>query len=172
MNLFSKLFGGDKDAEKAVKDLFSGLINEAKAREAAQEAKKPAAPAQPAPQTQPVQKGPAGRSWGELMPDEPNQYDYNGAYFVYFENIFRQEFPLLPFTKECPRSGHYVYTFTQAGRTALVVELLSKSSAAAALRERCRRSGIPYLRFYHNVEGWWNTRSYVTGRMRKALGML
>ena len=55
------------------------------------------------------------------------------------------------------------------GQKALVVELLSRSSAAAKLRRDCQREGIPYLRYYYDYEGWWNTRSYVTRRTAQAL---
>ena len=37
------------------------------------------------------------------------------------------------------------------------------------MHERGRAQGIPYLRFYYNHEGWWNTRSYVTRRIANAL---
>ena len=29
--------------------------------------------------------------------------------------------------------------------------------------------GLPYLRFYFDHEGWWNTRAYVTKRVAEAL---
>ena len=64
-----------------------------------------------------------------------------------------------------------VYTFTDGGRVVLVVELLSRKSSPVKLRQSCRQQGIPYLRFYYDYEGWWNTRAYVNDRVRKALGI-
>ena len=31
--------------------------------------------------------------------------------------------------------------------------------------------GIPYIRFYYDHEGWWNTKSYVIRRTSEALGI-
>ncbi len=61
------------------------------------------------------------------------------------------------------------YSFIKNGKCALVVELFSGKSAAKKLREDCRRAGIPYLRYYIDVEGWWNTKKYVIERTRNAL---
>ena len=113
---------------------------------------------------------PHGDSWGEFMPDEPNQYNYPGDYQAYFADIFRTEFA------DCTvdMSGYEtrpatVFTLYKNGRRALVVELLSKSSSAQKIRRDCRLSGTPYLRFYYNYHGWWNTRSYVVRRCRAAM---
>ena len=62
-----------------------------------------------------------------------------------------------------------VYTFFEGERTALIVELLSRKSDSKKLRQSCRLQGIPYLRFYYDYDGWWNTRAYVDERVGKAL---
>lgn len=174
MGLFSKLFGGDKEAEKAAKDILNGLFS------AQPETAKPEAPSTPAPESTDnasnayvpeTSDAPSGFSWGEVMPAEENQYNFNGPYTAYFEKIFREEFPDLPFTREDPKGQHSkIYTFNGLAGKALVIELLSSSSSAKKVRENCRKQGIPYLRFYIDYEGWWNTRSYVITRMKKALG--
>lgn len=116
--------------------------------------------------------GPSGFSWGPDMPEEENQYSYDGNYIDYFMNIYRSEFP--EYRISCTPSGNMQYAlivFSQNDRTALIVELLSKSSSVKKWRNNCRKSGIPYLRYYHNVDGWWNTRSYVITRTRSALSV-
>ena len=54
-------------------------------------------------------------------------------------------------------------------KTALIVELLPQRSSVYKLRRDCATMGIPYLRYYYDHEGWWNTYSYVTERTRAAL---
>ena len=49
------------------------------------------------------------------------------------------------------------------------IAMLGQSSAAYKIRRDCLRQGIPYLRYYYDHEGWWNTRAYVTQRTRAAL---
>ncbi len=172
MGLFSKLFGGDKDAEKAVRDLFKGLVNEAQKQE---NAPKPAAET-PAPAAAPSAVHTASAAsndpYGEEMPAEPNQYNFNGTYVQYFEGIFQTEFPAYRLTKETPKySKGTIFTFWNGDAKALVVELLPSSSDAKKLRKICRGTGVPYLRYYYDANdiGWWNIRSYVVERTRKAL---
>ena len=113
---------------------------------------------------------PAGRSWGPTMPEEENQYNYSGSFIQYFEHVFSEDFPAY----EVSRAQGYnakstVFTFRRGGMDVLIVELLSAKSDYRALRKKCRAAGLPYLRFYYDYDGWWNTRSYVTGRIREAL---
>ena len=113
----------------------------------------------------------SGLSWGEEMPAEENQYNYNGTYEQYFTEIFNTEFSDCEVTKEYVRDGRGIcYTFTKDGRKALIVELMSRKSNAQKLRNTARKEGVPYLRYYIDYDGWWNTRSYVVGRTRAALG--
>ena len=51
----------------------------------------------------------------------------------------------------------------------LIVELKSESSEAQRFRRAAEAEGVPYLRFYYDHEGWWNTREYVYVRVREAL---
>ena len=106
---------------------------------------------------------PAGTYWGPVMPAEENQYNFNGPYIEYFSQIFKAEFPEynIEYNKERNWRSES-FTFRKDGRKALVVEILPKSSNAKLLRSRCRAEGTPYLRYYYNVDGWWNVRSYVT----------
>lgn len=114
---------------------------------------------------------PSGFSWGEEMPDEENQYNYNGTYEEYFTEIFNAEFPEYTVMKQSIRDGRALcYTFAKDGRTALIVEIMSRKSNAQKLRNTARRDGVPYLRYYYDYHGWWNTRAYVTQRTRAALG--
>lgn len=174
MSLLSKLFGeGNQKVENAAKDFLKNVAK--KIGEA--EANKP----QPAPAQQPAAQAPAApiqpeRSdalWGEIMPKDENQFSFSGTYQEYFESIFRSEFADLSFTLSHPQ--YYdsdIYTFTKAGNTVLVIELMKKSCAAQKLRRDTLRSGVPYLRFYTNCSdiGWWNARTYVINRMKEALG--
>ena len=171
MCLLSKIFGGDGDAEKAAKDLLQGIFNAATSQKdssdnASSTAKDPV-----------VEEGRrsaavSGGSWGDEMPAEENQYNYNGSYTQYFENIFSTDFAAYRTERENLAGGsRVVYTFYSGSTKALVVELMPESCSAYKLREDCRKAGVPYLRFYHNHYGWWNTRTYVTERIRKALGL-
>ncbi len=163
MGLLSKLLGSA--VEKAANDMLKGVTNN----------NKPAQPqAQPqsysAPQAAPAQEatGPSGDSWGPVMPAEENQYNFNGTYVQYFEGIFNSEFPLYSISKTQDAKAT-VFTFSGVSGTALVVELLPENSGRFRLRKECEANGIPYLRFYYNHDGWWNTRSYVIRRTRAAI---
>ena len=107
----------------------------------------------------------------ERVPAEECQYNFKGTYLQYFDKVFNEEFPEYRVERvKAEDSRAYIYTFYEGARTALIVELLNSSSARKKLREDCRKNGTPYLRYYYDHEGWWNTRSYVTTRTRAALG--
>ena len=137
---------------------------------------------QPAPQYTPQQSAPApqqqppeqwdGTPYSEYMPPVPNQFNYGGPYWEYFEEIFRTELPALSFTKEtAPYGKRLIYTFSGPAGRALVVELMSESCDSRKIRNDCQASGTPYLRFYYDHERWWNTRTYVAERLHKAVGI-
>ena len=182
MSLLSKLFGDGKEdvlgalkeaAQKAgVDSLLSGV--QAAAQQPAQ-ANRPAQTAAPRQDYRPpVREEPAesGFSWGEDMPAEENQYNFNGSYLAYFDMVFSREFPQFRITRETPAKGRStVYSFWQGERKVLVAELMSERSEANKLRNACRAQGMPYVRFYYDHDGWWNTRSYVVQRTRAALGL-
>ena len=116
-------------------------------------------------------EGESGFSWGPVMPDEETQYNFPGTYLEYFSSIFNKDFAEYNpeyFKEPYWKSEHF--TFFDGGKKALVVELLSRKSNAKRIRALCRQQGIPYLRFYYDYDGWWNTRAYVVGRVNKALG--
>ena len=116
-------------------------------------------------------EAPYGVSWGKHMPDEENQFSFGGSYTQYFEEIFREEFPMYQLEKESAAKGKaMIFTFMQGGRKALVVEILSENSGRKKVRSECAEQGVPYIRYYHDHEGWWNTRNYVVSRTRAALG--
>lgn len=174
MSLLSKLLSGKKPTLSDVVDLLQGkdALHD-------QHSHPSSAPAQSGwsasvhnNSAAPVSKATSGVSWGELKPNEPNQYNYYGTFWEYFEDIFHDEFGEYTVTrKENPRARSvYTYYFSKGDGTKLVVELLAKRNEVYKVRDDCRRQGIPYLRFYYDVEGWWNTRAYVTDRIRKALG--
>jgi len=174
MSLLSKLFGGDKNAEKAAKELLNSLLG----AQNTQKATRPQTNAAAAPAAQPAQPQPArampapeGVSWGEEMPSEENQFNAGVTYDRYFESIFEAEFPAYRVEKAVTgRIPRTVYTFRDAAVSkALVVELMSEKSEAKKIRQDCAREGVPYLRFYYDHHGWWNTRSYVKERIRAAL---
>ena len=171
MGLFSKFFQSANDAEKAEKmmrDLFGGANNNNN-RSVQQQPVQQSAPA-PAPQHRPASNSPSGFSWGEEMPAEENQYNFNGTYKQYFDSIFLTEFrDYQIMCNSAQYTGMPVYSFVKNGRTALVVELMKSSSCARKLRNDCAKSGIPYLRYYIDYDGWWNTKKYVITRTRNAL---
>jgi hypothetical protein len=168
MGFLSKLLGGDQSAEKAAKDLLNGLFGNASSQSAQQaassQAQAPARAASPAAES--------GDSWGPECPAEENQFRYVGPYFGYFEKIFSEELPTFRFEKEQVKgSQRLVYTFYDGASKRLVVELMSDSCSPRKLRDLCAREGIPYLRFYYDHPGWWNTRSYVARRLHQAVSV-
>ncbi len=191
MGLLSKLFGDAKTEQKVVGALRD-LVNQVKEKEKefgkddikpqdtgvnAQAASSAVAghtgytiPSS-APKADPV-SAPFGLSWGEEMPAEENQFNYPGDFISYFEKLYQVEFPEYRVEKSTPERYGYpavVFTFWQGEKKALVVEVISRKSEVYQLRRECRASGTPYLRYYHDAEGWWNTRAYVTNRTRAAL---
>ena len=171
MGLFSKLFGG----EKAAKSLFDEFWKEA-GGPPVNDGTAPQQPAQTAPQQNysnnsvRPSSGPSGFSWGPDMPNEENQFSFNGAYHEYFEGIYRSEFPDYQIDQTFPQyRAATVFTFVKDGRKALVVEIISERSNPNKLRSDCTKQGVPYLRFYYDHDGWWNTRRYVVERTGKAL---
>ena len=111
-----------------------------------------------------------GNSWGPTMPLEECQFNFPGPYTAYFEKILGEEFPAFRLDKEMIPSGRgAVYTLLDGEKRALVLEVLNSSSVRNKLRKTCRMSGTPYVRLYHDHDGWWNTRAYVVERCRKAM---
>jgi hypothetical protein len=183
MGLFDKLFGDAKLDE--LKQQFNEF--EKAMKDAGIEVKKNEASAKPAEASDPLKdmfkveekkndsydddRPKSGVSWGEEMPDEENQFNFNGKPHEYFKKIFDENFS----GKYSIEAGFnteyegYLFTFYSLGRKALVVELLKKKSGAKKLRRDTIDAGIPYLRYYTDVDGWWNTKSYVIDRTRKAL---
>lgn len=167
MSLLSKLLGGKKPSISDVVDLLQGKEQKPASGQTGSFASRPANPA-------PEEIGeetPIGRSWGERMPDEPNQYNYPGSYREYFEDIFKREFAAYRVSRTVnPRTDKTsIYTFYDGPRTALMVEIMSRRADLQELRRNCQRQGIPYLRFYYDYHGWWNARSYVVNRINAAL---
>jgi len=173
MGLLSKILGATVDrtieqtVKKAVNGAVSGALNAAMKQNA--QAAAAAAPAQQS--TRREETEPSGFSWGPALPGEENQYNYPGSYVEYFAHVFREDFPEYRVTHEqAAKRKATVFTFwSAAGSKALVVELMPESSEAKKLRNECANLGIPYLRFYYDHEGWWNTRAYVDQRVRGAL---
>ena len=165
MSLLSKLFGGDKKAEKAAKDLLNGLFSQTSS--AVRTTGTPQASGEDAAESAPQERtAPSG------IPAEENQYNYNGSYEQYFEHVFAEDFPAYRFEKtyiDDYGKHRVIYTFLSGESKTLVVELMPEKCEAVKFRNDCIKAGIPYRRFYYDHEGWWNTRAYVVKRMREAL---
>lgn len=160
MGLLSKLFGNDS-AEKIVQSIFSGNGQNGSQNNYTK--------LDPPVNTQ-RERSTSGDSWGEQMPAEENQFSSGMNYIDYFSKVFRDDFPQWQVQAEKdPRRDNTVFTFHQSGRIALIVEVMTEGCSSKKLRNQCRQSGVAYLRFYHNHYGWWNTRSYVSSRVRAAL---
>ena len=178
MSLFSKILGGN-NADKSPLDLLKNAAETVRneAEKAAETAKKNFADntafreaLQNAPSRQDPQPKPYGHTWDRAMPEEENQYSFNGTYLQYFDKVFREDFPAYTVRQEPGRDERSpLFVFYQNGQKALVVELKSERSSAQAIRRQCEAEGTPYLRFYYDHDGWWNVRSYVTNRVRGAL---
>ena len=167
MGLFSKILGSAgvtddavnslKKAAKGLTDKLNEFVDEhPDAVRQVKEERAAAAARQPD----------AGPSVYDSVPDEPNQYNYPGTYRQYFEQIFSEDFPAYSVAKEEKDGGRAtLYTFRKDGAPALIVELKTEKSEANRYRREAQKAGIPYLRFYYDHDGWWNTRSYVTQRI-------
>ena len=117
----------------------------------------------------PFRPQPIARLAGRSIPPGDNQFNYPGSYVDYFAHVFREDFPEYRVTHE-QRKRSTVFTFLSPdGRQALTAEIMPDSSEAKKLRRECAAMGIPYVRFYYDHEGWWNTRAYVNDRVRNAL---
>ena len=163
MSLLSKLFGGNKDAENAAKNILNSFLGGEERTTSYRPEQAPARPTR-------YSRAPSGFSWGETMPDEENQYNFNGHFTQYFESVFQRDFPQYEVEKSLIDGGKRVlYTFYAGQNPALVVELMPESSSAYKIREGCERQRVPYRRFYYDHDGWWNTRAYVVKRIRDAL---
>ena len=169
MGLLSKLLGGQKN-EKAAVDFLKGLVNEVKEK-AADELSQDRREERSMPENEGNADAVSGDSWGDVMPPEENQYSFNGSYVEYFDKVFREEFPSYRIEHAPAPKGRRatIFTFYNAQGKVLVVELMSENSVARMLRQECAAENIPYLRFYYDHQGWWNTRSYVVRRTLAAL---
>lgn len=182
MGLFSNLFGNDgKDLDNALnkmKNLAEDIMDDGQIN--SQQNRSVTASSAPV-NSEPVNNrrpepviidGPSGDSWGPNMPAEANQFNSGLNFRDYFSNLFMNEFSSYQISKEEPQNRNAViFTFSQAGANKLVVEVISDRSSPYKYRNECRAQGIPYLRYYHDHEGWWNTRSYVIRRTSNALGI-
>ena len=175
MSLLSKLIGAavDKKLEQTVKSAVNGAVSSAlnaATKIPTQQSRPVSAPSSVQRAAQPAEEA-SGFSWGPTMPEEENQYNYPGSYVDYFAHVFREDFPEYRVThEEAAKRRATVFTFwTPSGSRALVVELMTENSEAKKFRKECAAQGLPYLRFYYDHEGWWNTRAYVTERVRAAL---
>ena len=168
MGLFSSLFGDKGKEADSVLDKMKQLANDLDGVKYADDDEKKIMNSGSASATF-TESAVCGDSWGPVMPSEPNQFNSGLDYKDYFEKIFREEFPSYQLQKY--KSGWYdvAFNFVQDGQKKLVVELLNDGTQRYKIRNECRAQGIPYLRFYYNHEGWWNTRSYVTRRIANAL---
>ena len=177
MGLFSNLFGdAGKDIDGALgkmKDLADDLASVKYADEDEKRLmnNQPASAESGSFSATFTEEGPSGDSWGPTMPAEPNQFNSGLNFKDYFANIYKTEFPSYQVEQEKAGWSDVYFTFYQDGNKKLVVELMSETCNRTKFTKECRQQGIPYLRFYHNHEGWWNTKSYVIRRTSAALGI-
>lgn len=154
------------DVKKNIGSIIENISEQAKKAEA--EGKQAQPEAEPTYET--GGEGTGTAYWGYVKPALENQYSYNGTYVEYFKYVFAENFPEYQIDCELPSDRNAaIFTFLQDGQTKLVVEVVGKNSKAKAIRRNCRNAGIPYLRFYHNVYGWWNVKEYVVNRVKSVL---
>ena len=166
MGLLSRLLGSKKELSELVTDAVKKGVEQALKTPQGQDARDSAAKTTSA-------RDASGSAW-DVMPSEPCQYNYPGTYMEYFTALFQDHFAEWQPRYENVRlkwGARKGFVFTRDGVKVLVVELLSEKQDWTALRNECARQGIPYLRFYYDHRGWWNTRSYVLDRVSRALGI-
>ena len=176
MGLFDKLFA-DKNVESALNKMkeaaqeLKDAADKLQFEKPAQQAQQPRPAAQPYAAPAPAPSYSYGDSVYDDVPAEENQYNFSGTYIQYFEKIFREDFGAYQFTA-APGTDERspIYTFYRNGAKVLILELKSENSEAQRFRRAAEAEGVPYLRFYYDHEGWWNTRKYVTERIGKVLG--
>lgn len=167
MSLLSKLFGEDSILGYLLKGNPDSEERHVPAEPAARDA---AEPVMNKPENTIQQDDHVYSSYGSVMPAVENQFSFSGSYQEYFSSIFSSEFPQYRVVSEPAYRGRAtVFTFWEGDRKALVVEIISEKSSVYKLRSDCAKAGVPYLRYYYDHPGWWNTRVYVTERTRKAL---
>lgn len=106
----------------------------------------------------------------DSIPAEENQYNSGLSFLEYFDKVFKEEFPEYEIARKERLPGRaFVYSFVINGKTALNAEIMSEKCSANMFRKECLKNGTPYVRFYFDHEGWWNTRAYVADRTRRAL---
>ncbi|WP_297957900.1 hypothetical protein [uncultured Ruminococcus sp.] len=170
MGLFSKLLGEKSELGGLLKDVANVIKQESVNLHESEMTETAATYTDDVNTASGVGYGKSGFSWGPEMPAEENQFNFNGTYKEYFRDVFMNEFPQYSIVSADSNNGRAtVFTFNLGVKKALVVELLSEKSSAYKLREECKREHIPYLRYYYDHHGWWNTRAYVAERTRKAL---
>lgn len=164
MGFFSKLFGEKAGIIDDIAEAKKRASNESRERGTS------SLSAADTPVSTADNTAPSGFSWGPVMPAEENQYNYNGTYKEYFDHVFRSEFPSYRIESSDFQNGkRTVFTFWDGSRKALVAELVSRKSSVYKTSTDCRNEGVPYLRYYYDYHGWWNTREYVKQRTGKAL---
>ena len=183
MGLFDKIFGSaGNDVLKQIKEAAESVAKEATnainsvtngsgtTSNSTSNASRPQTGS--AADLRPTERAESGDSWGPDMPDEPNQFNSGKPYDQYFYDLFQENFPSYRLTTEKIRKGRATLITFYSGisdQKALVVELMAETSCAESIRYNCRKEGVPYLRFYYNHDGWWNTKSYVVRRVQDAL---
>ena len=178
MGLFSNLLGNDgKNLDNALnkmKNLAEDIMDDGQINSQRSQSASPVPNSKPLDNRKPEPEyvdGPSGDSWGPNMPSEENQFNSGLNYRDYFTNIYNSEFTSYQIEAVNLRDGKaMLYTFKQAGIKKLVVEVISDRSNPYKYRKECRAQGIPYIRYYYDHDGWWNTRSYVIRRTTDALG--
>lgn len=166
MGLLSKLLGGDSELGGIIKDVARAIKQESV--NMPDEGHSGTENSSAGSLTDITPAAPSGLSWGPEMPDKPNQFNYSGTYKEYFSEVFNTAFPGYRIESE-DKGRATIFTFWSGGSEALVVELMTEKSSACKLRDECRKNRIPYLRYYYDHDGWWNTREYVIQRTGKAL---
>ena len=174
MGFISKLFA--KKAERdAAADMYGDESHYFEEEKPRQGVVPPTAPTDPRLKNAVPMQDAFGRElpWGPVMPREENQYNCGLNFEDYFSRLFDEEFPDYQVTREPIKSARpgFRYTFTRNGLIKLYVDVISDTVSTHAFAAECRRKGIPHMNFYYNHHGWWNTRTYVTSRVRTAVGV-
>ena len=173
MGLFSKLFGSDgKDIDDALGKMKELADDMASAKYADEDEKRIMNnhSSSVSPVETEIPDGPSGDSWGPRMPDEENQFNSGLSYQDYFNKVLTEAFPDYQIEKETVRDGKdAIFTLTHYDSKKLVVDVRSSANNRYKIVKDCRKQYIPYVRFYYDHDGWWNTKSYVIRRCKEAI---
>ena len=78
--------------------------------------------------------------------------------------------PLVPLKRNGEKKPAWLFLVRKDRLPILAVEVMAiYNKSRTKLRTSYTKNGVPYIRFYHDVDVWWNTKSYIRERALQAV---